>query len=65
MAKKAKKFDACVLRIDQNKLIIAGYDQLVTVADKSKLVIGSSVGFKGTNNKREKPVRGSIVVIGE
>lgn len=45
MVTKAQKFNPCLLRTDENKFVIAEYDQVVTVADKSELIIGSPVGF--------------------
>jgi hypothetical protein len=65
MAAKKGKFDACLLRITAKELIVAEWHQLVTTADKSKLTVGSNVGYKRSSNKREKVVRGTIVVIGK
>jgi len=59
-----KKFDACLLRLADDELVVAEYNQLVTTGDKSKLTIGSRVCYKRTKNKREKPTSGTIIVIG-
>jgi hypothetical protein len=65
MASNKKKFDACLLRITDKELIVAEWHQLVTTVNKSKLIVGSSVGYKKSSNKREKVIRGKIVVIGK
>jgi hypothetical protein len=65
MSEKKKKFEACLLRDEAGEFIVAQWNQLVTTIDKSKLTVGSSVGYKKSTNKREKIVRGTIVVIGE
>jgi hypothetical protein len=65
MPERKKKFVACLLRITDDEFIVAEWDQLITTADKSKLGVGSSVGYKRSTNKREKIIRGTIIAIGE
>jgi hypothetical protein len=65
MAARKKKFEACLLRISDDELIVAEWDHLVTTVDKSKLTVGSYVGYKRSMNKREKVVRGKILIIGK
>jgi hypothetical protein len=65
MGERKKKFDACLLRIASGECIVAEWHQLVTTAEKSKLGVGSCVGYKTSTNKREKIIRGTIVVIGK
>ncbi|CAF1190280.1 unnamed protein product [Rotaria sordida] len=64
MAEKQKKFDACVIRTSDADFIVAEWHQLVTTANKSKLTVGSCVGYKKSTNKREKIIRGTIMIIG-
>ncbi|CAF2146016.1 unnamed protein product [Rotaria magnacalcarata] len=45
--------------------IVAEWHQIVTAADKSKLRVGSIVGFKRSQKTREKIIRGTIVVTGK
>lgn len=59
-----KKFEACLLRVNDQEFIVAEWDQLVTVADKMKLSVGSTVGYRNSKNKREKILRGTIVATG-
>lgn len=59
-----KKFDACLIRTEDDQFIVAEWNQLVTAADKSKLRVGSCVGYKKPTGKREKTIRGTIVIIG-
>ena len=65
MVEKKKKFEACLLRITTDQFVVAEWHQLVTTIDKTKLSVGSSVGYKRSTNKREKPTEGTIMVIGE
>jgi hypothetical protein len=65
MTNRNKTFDACLLRVSENEYVVAEWDQLITVADKKRLSINSSVGFKRSKSKREKAIRGTIVLIGE
>ena len=65
MTDKKKKFEACLLRITTDELVVAEWHQLVTTTDKTKLAVGSYVGYKRSTNKREKPTKGTIMVIGE
>jgi hypothetical protein len=65
MTQKKNKFEACLLRITPDEFVVAEWHQLVTTADKTKLTVGSSVGYKRSTNKREKPIKGTIMVIGE
>ncbi|CAF1505223.1 unnamed protein product [Rotaria magnacalcarata] len=54
--------------IDTHKadiFIVAEWHQIVTAADKSKLRVGSIVGFKRSQKTREKIIRGTIVVTGK
>ncbi|CAF4450948.1 unnamed protein product [Rotaria socialis] len=60
-----KKFDACLLRTEADIFIVAEWHQIVTAADKSKLRVGSIVGFKRSQKTREKIIRGTIVVTGK
>ncbi|CAF4074416.1 unnamed protein product [Rotaria sordida] len=64
MADKQKKFDACVIRTSNADFIVAEWHQLITTANKSKLTVGSCVGYKKSTNKREKIIRGTIMIIG-
>ncbi len=64
MVERKKKFDACLLRTNADEFIVAEWDQLISTADKSKLAVGSSVGYKKLTNKREKSIRGTIIAIG-
>ncbi|CAF0996739.1 unnamed protein product [Rotaria sordida] len=64
MAEKQKKFDACVIRTSDADFIVAEWHQLVTTTNKSKLTVGSCVGYKKSTNKREKIIRGTIMIIG-
>ncbi|CAF4906207.1 unnamed protein product [Rotaria sp. Silwood1] len=63
MADKQKKFDACLIRTNDDNFIVAEWHQLVTTANKSKLTVGSCVGYKKSTNKREKIIRGTIMII--
>ena len=65
MTQRKKKFEACLLRGSTGELFVIEWHELVTTADKSKLAVGSSAGFKKSTNKREKLIRGTIVVIGK
>jgi hypothetical protein len=65
MVGKTKKFDACLLRIATGECVVVEWHQLITTIDKAKLGVGSCVGYKASNNKREKIVRGTILVIGK
>ena len=60
-----KKFEACVLRINDKEYVVVEWKQLVTVVEKSKLSIGSSVGYRKSKDKREKIIRGEIVSMGK
>ncbi|CAF3949357.1 unnamed protein product [Adineta steineri] len=64
MASRKKKFEACLVRIREEELIVVGWDQIVTTTDKSKLTVGSCVGYKQTTNRRQKVIRGKILVTG-
>ncbi|CAF1639183.1 unnamed protein product [Rotaria sp. Silwood1] len=63
MADIQKKFDACLIRTNDDNFIVAEWHQLVTTANKSKLTVGSCVGYKKSTNKREKIIRGTIMII--
>ena len=65
MAETKQKFEACLLRTETNNFIVAAWHQLVTAADKSKLRVDSTVGFKRSPKQREKIIRGTIVIIGK
>jgi hypothetical protein len=65
MAERKKKFEACLLRITADEFLVAEWHQVVTTNDKTKLTIGSSVGYKTSKNKCEKAIRETIVVIGK
>ena len=65
MAVAKKKFEACVIRTSTDELFVAEWHQLTTTAEKAKLIVGSSVGFKKSPNKREKIIRGTILVVGK
>lgn len=60
-----KKFEACVIRTEDDLFIVAEWNQLVTAAGKSKLRVGSCVGYRKSAKKREKVIRGTIVNIGK
>ncbi|CAF4677091.1 unnamed protein product, partial [Rotaria sp. Silwood2] len=64
MADKKKKFDACLIRTGSDNFIVAEWHQLVTTANKSKLTVSSCVGYKRSTKKREKIIRGTIIIIG-
>ncbi|CAM4748802.1 unnamed protein product [Rotaria magnacalcarata] len=64
MADKKKKFDACLIRTSNDEFIVAEWHQLITAANKSKLTVGSNVGYKNSTKKREKIIRGTIMIIG-
>lgn len=65
MAEKKKKFEACLLRITNDEFVVAEWHQLVVTTGKSKLSVGSFVGYKRSTNKREKPTKGTIMVLGK
>ncbi|CAF1462034.1 unnamed protein product [Rotaria sordida] len=65
MANTKKKFEACLLRTTTDVLIVAEWHQLVTTTDKAKLTVGSCVGYKESTKKREKVIRGTIVITGD
>ena len=65
MTGRRGKFEACLLRISTDEFDVAEWHQLVTTIDKTKLSVGSSVGYRKSTNRREKATRGTIVVIGK
>ena len=65
MATRKKNFEACVLRIQDDELLVAKWNQLVTTAEKSKISVGAYVGFRRSTNKREEVIRGKILIIGK
>ena len=65
MTHKGKRFEACLLHVGEREYVVVEWDQLITVAEKSKLTVGSSVGYKQTKDKRQKPIRGTILLIGK
>ena len=65
MTHKGKRFEACLLHVDEREYVVVEWEQLITVADKSKLTVGSSVGYKQSKDKRQKAIRGTILLIGK
>ncbi|CAM4767431.1 unnamed protein product [Rotaria magnacalcarata] len=51
--------------LEADIFIVVEWHQIVTAADKSKLRVGSIVGFKRSQKTREKIIRGTIVVTGK
>ena len=60
-----KRFEACGVRTNDKEYVVLEWNQLVTVMEKSKLSIGSSVGYRKSKDKREKITRGEIVSMGK